>query len=307
MTTSRTAIGTLLTALALLMAGVVVPQTASAAPAIGGCYDYSVTTIGKPSSAAPVIGCEFAHTAETFAVGAVTDGFGLPSTSKAAARLKAGLPCTVAAMNAYLGMPGRAVPSRFLPVTLFPTDDQWNAGERWVRCDLVLLGGSALTPITGTAAALVSATPQDQLNFCTSAQPKPMAKTAYPCVNPKKNWIKVLAAALGGPSAKFPGTDAVRKHALKICEKQGKKWGGRIDYPGWWAIYPKSPGWRQGQRLVHCYVPYGQYLKQVAINATPKPTPKPTPTPPPVPTPTADPTVAPAPVPTPDVSIAAGS
>ncbi len=46
-------------------------------------------------------------------------------------------------MNAYLGLQDRELPSRFRTVVLFPTDDQWAAGERWVRCDVVLQGGLA--------------------------------------------------------------------------------------------------------------------------------------------------------------------
>jgi hypothetical protein len=288
MTVLRPVIAALLTASALVLGGLVVPQAASAAPAAGGCYDYSVKTVGKVSSAAPVIGCESAHTAETFYVGTVTEAFGLPSAAKQAMRLSAGRPCTVAAMNSYLGMPDRPLPSRFLPVVLFPTDAEWTAGERWVRCDVVLLGGTELKSFTGTAAALVAATPQAQFDFCTPGEPSAKATSAYPCLNPKKNWIKVLDQELGGPGSRFPGTSTVDKRTRKLCEKQGKKWSGKEKYPGWWGIWPTSVGWKQGKRSAQCFVPYKQYLKQVAIN-TPKP-----------PTPPADtPTATPAPTPTP--------
>ncbi len=290
MTSLRPVIGTLLTAAALVLGGLVAPQAASAAPAVGGCYDYTAKSVGKVSSAAPLIGCESPHTAETFYAGTITDAFGLPSTSKQAMRLSAGRTCTQQVMNSYLGMPDRALPSRFLPVVLFPTDAQWTAGERWVRCDVVLLGGTHLKSFTGTAAALVTATPQAQFDFCTPAEPNAKATSAYPCLNPRKNWIMVLDKDLGGPGSKFPGTSTVEKRTRALCAKQGKKWSGKEKYPGWWAIWPTSVGWKQGRRSAQCFVPYKQYLKQVAINTPMPPAPTPTPTPAPEPTPTATPT-----------------
>ncbi len=70
MTPLRPRLGTLLTAPPCSSAGIVVPsRPPRPPPRVGGCYDYTVKTVGKVSSAAPVIGCESAHTAETFYVG----------------------------------------------------------------------------------------------------------------------------------------------------------------------------------------------------------------------------------------------
>jgi hypothetical protein len=287
MTPLRQALAFLLTGIVLATVGIAAPQAASAAPVVGGCFDYTARTIGKVSSAAPVIGCESTHTAETYYVGTVTEAFGPPSKSKQAMRLSAGRPCTVAAMNSYLGMPDRDLPSRFRTVVLFPTDAEWGAGERWVRCDVVLQAGTELKSFTGTAAALVASSPQAQFNFCTPGQPNALATSAVPCLNPRKNWIKVLDKELGGPASGFPGTDKVRKKTNALCKQQGKKWAGKVKYPGYWWIMPTSVGWRNGNRSAQCFVPYAQYLKQVALNTPAPPAPAPTPTPTPEPTPLA--------------------
>lgn len=237
-----------------------------------------------------MVGCDAQHTAETYFVGSLPERFGLPTKASQAARLSAGRPCTVKAMNAYLGMPGRALPSRFLTVLLFPTDDQWAGGERWVRCDVVLQGGLSLKAFSGTAAALVAATPAEQFNFCTPREPNARATAAYPCLSPKKNWIQVLDQELGGPGSRFPGTSTVERKTRKLCAKQGKKWAGKEKYPGWWAIWPTSVGWKQGKRSAQCFVPYKQYLEEVAQNAPrPQPAPDPAPTPEPTPAPTTEP------------------
>ncbi|MEI6363528.1 MAG: hypothetical protein WCP95_15505, partial [Actinomycetes bacterium] len=119
----------LLTAAALVVAGIIAPVPASADPLVGACYDYPASTLHKVSSAAPAIGCDALHTAETYYVRPLPDSFGLPSKASLGAKISAGKPCTVATMNAYLGMPDRVLPSRWLIVPLFPTDAQWAAGE----------------------------------------------------------------------------------------------------------------------------------------------------------------------------------
>jgi hypothetical protein len=284
----RTGLTIAAAAAALLAAGLVAPSPASAAPAVDACYAYKASVLEERSSGAPAIDCNALHTAQTFFVGTLPASFGLPSDATQAAILSAGRPCTVAAMNSYLGTPDRALPSRFQTVVLFPTDEQWAAGERWVRCDVVLQGGLQLKSFTGTAAALVAATPAAQFNFCTPVEPNARATAAYPCLNPRKNWIKVLDKELGGPGSSFPGTSTVERKTRALCKQQGRTWNGGEKYPGWWAIWPTQVGWKQGKRSAQCFVPYKQYLAEVASQtpAAPAPTPAPEPTPAPTPAPT---------------------
>lgn len=288
----RTGLSTaVLSAVALTaLAGAVAP-VAEAAATVGACYAYKAAVLKEVSSDAPMVDCTALHTAETYYVGTLPNSFGLPSDASPASILAAGKPCTVAAMNAYLGMPDRVLPSRFRPVVLFPTDQQWAAGERWMRCDVVLQGGLSLKAFTGTAAEFVAKAPQTQFDFCTPAEPNARATSAYPCLNPKKNWIKVLDQDLGGPGSKFPGTSTVERKTRNLCEKQGKKWNGKEKYPGWWAIWPTSVGWNQGKRSAQCFVPYKQYLAELAqrnpVTPTPVPEPTPAPTIDPQPTPSA--------------------
>ncbi len=263
---------------ALSVAGIAAPPAASAAQ-VSTCYAYAADVLRAVSTPAPAVDCAGPHTAETFYVGSVSPAFGPPSRSTQAMRLSAGRPCTVAAMNAYLGVPDRTLPSRFRTVVLFPTDEQWTAGERWVRCDVVLQAGTELKVFTGTAPALVASTVPTQFDFCTPGQPNAKATSTYPCTVPKKNWIKVLAYDLGGPGTRFPGQRSVEARTRALCAKQGKRWSGKEKYPGWWAIWPTAVGWRQGNRSAQCFVPYLQYAKQLALEV-----------PPPAPAPTTDPT-----------------
>lgn len=283
MSSLRTGLTIVACSATLVLGGLVAPATASAAPQVAACYSYKAAVLTEASTPASAVDCTAPHTAETFFVGTVPASFGLPSEASKAKILAAGRPCTVRAMNSYLGLQDRELPSRFRTVVLFPTDDQWAAGERWVRCDVVLQGGLQLKAFTGTAAALVAATPAEQFDFCTPQEPNARATAAYPCLSPKRNWIKVLDRELGGPGSSFPGTSTVERKTRALCAKQGEKWDGKEKYPGWWAIWPTQAGWKEGKRSAQCFVPYKQYLKEVASKA-PKPTPAPIPEPVPVPT-----------------------
>lgn len=276
----RTGLGILVGSAALIATGLTLPTPASAAAAVGACYDYPIRTIGTVSTAAPAMGCESPHTAQTYRVGTLAPSFGLPSKSSQAARLAAGLPCTVASMNSYLGMADRTLPSRFRPVALLPTDEQWNAGERWVRCDAVLQSGLQLQKTAGTGPEFVAATAQSALNFCTPSTPSARNTAAVQCTKPKSNWIKVLDKELGGPSSRFPGTSSVLRRSAVICQNVAKRYDGKVPYPGWWRINPTQHGWNLGKRSVQCFVPYEQFLKELAQHTSaPAPVPDPVPTP----------------------------
>jgi len=194
------AISTVITAPA---ARAVSPQ---APPATNTCYDYRSASSEDQTAVAVAVACEGEHTAQTFYTRSLPEGFGIPAQAGAKKRLKVAKPCTTDAMNAYLALSETAIPSRFQIVTVFPTAGQWNAGERWMRCDVVLRGGKEFTRFSGGAPQLVASTPREQFHFCTPSVPGNRTKAAYPCTKPKKNWIMVAERDLGAIGKKFPGT-----------------------------------------------------------------------------------------------------
>jgi len=259
------------------------PPAQAAEPAVGQCFAYSKATLDDVSSPAAPVACTARHTAETYAVLQLPDAFGLPAKATAAARLAAAEPCTTKAMNAYLGLTDRRLPSRFETVVRFPTNDQWKQGERWMRCDVVLQGGTALVTLTRPVAEFVAASDPAQFDFCTPGTPRATNTASAPCTKPKSNWIKVLDRDLGKPGSAFPGRRAVEDRTRALCRAQGKQWNGKEKYPGWWAIWPTQVGWRKGQRSAQCFVPYVQYQAELAA-AAPAATPA---TPPPAASPAA--------------------
>ena len=251
---------------ALVGAGLAVPAPAAAEPVVGACYAYPSSTLGQVSTTAEPVACTARHTAETFHVGRLPDSFGVPAKASVAARISAARPCTTEAMNAHVGLSDRRLPSRFQAVALFPTKAQWQAGERWMRCDVVLQGGTSLVNLTRPATEVVAAAAPEQFDFCTPGTPNATRTSAFPCNLPKRNWIKVLDKDLGAAGSRFPGTKSVENRTRALCRAQGKAWNGKEKYPGWWAIWPTAKGWREGRRAAQCFVPYSQYQQELAAS-----------------------------------------
>lgn len=243
--------------------------TVAAVPAVDQCFGYTAKATKDEAASAPAVDCAAPHTAQTFFTRVLPDSFGDPAKASVARRLNATAPCTAKAIDDYLGLAGRALPTRFQAITVFPTTAQWDAGERWVRCDVVLRGGTGFVKFAGTARTLVESTPLAQFNYCTPGVPGSRTTAAYPCTNPKKNWIMVAESELGKATTRFPGTSNVERLAKKYCEREGKKFSAGMKYFGWWAIWPNATGWKRGERTTQCFVPYTQFAKDVQTQALP--------------------------------------
>lgn len=255
------------TAAAVLTATVVIaplsPAQASqpaSTPASDACYDYAASAKPNQIATSPPVGCEGPHTAQTFYVRSLADNFGDPQQANSKKKLRAARACTTKAMNSYLGLSNTAIPSRFQIVTVFPTSAQWNAGERWMRCDVVLRGGASYTQFSGTVQQLVADTPREQFNFCTASIPGSRTKNAAACTRPKRNWIMVAEQDLGSINRNFPGSRSVERSAKRICQRIGNRYTVRRQFYPWWAIWPTRTGWQDGDRTAQCFVPYEEYL-----------------------------------------------
>lgn len=253
-------IGGAFAGLTLATAGNFSPTPAQAIE-VGNCFNYSASTKPERVSSSPAVDCAGPHTAQTFWVGVLPASFGVPEKASSAARLKATRACTSDRINSFIGLGNRKLPSRFQSVPVFPSAAQWNAGERAVRCDVILRGGKSFKSFNGPITELVANTPADQFNFCTPGVPGNRTTSAYPCTKPKKNWIMVLDRDLGSPTTRFPGSRTVERKTKNICEKTAKAFVTQKKFYPWWAIWPTQAGWQRGERTAQCFVPYEEFIK----------------------------------------------
>jgi len=261
---AHTAIATCLGLIAGLgITAVTVPI--SQAAEVGKCYNYKANGTKDQAAITPAIDCITPHTAQTYWSGTLPQNFGVPEKAKAANRLKVTQACTVKNMNSFINLGERKLPSRFQSLSLFPSKAQWDAGERWVRCDVVFRAGKSYKPLQVPKVEFVAATPASQLNFCTPRVPGNRTTSAYPCTNVKKNWIMILERNLGTtPTKSFPGSRTVETQTKRICEKAAKPFVTLKKFYPWWAIWPTSAGWSRGDRTAQCFVPYSEFVKNTA-------------------------------------------
>jgi hypothetical protein len=270
-----------LTALALVLGSpavlAVAPAAQAAAPEPGTCWGYNVKQAEQRSSGGAV-DCATNHSAETFYVGDLRGNFANPA--KASPReigREFARNCTMERMNTYLGV-SQGLPLRTRIFMFLPSAEQWQAGERWVRCDVAMRSGLELQKWRGPLSELIASSPASTFQYCTPSVgfiewPDPVRTRAQRCTTPKKQWILVGTPKLGEPAAKFPGQRNAERRARDRCAKF------RDTYPGgkrkadrnWFYIYPTSVGWDRGERNASCWVPLQQYADTIRQQQTPAP------------------------------------
>ena len=119
--------------LAIVVLTSIVPQAHAASvvkkPLVGNCYNYTASDVAGDGSTKGPVKCTATHTAETYRVGVwkeVKGPFELENNETWAVANKLCQP--------FKGQ------SRFFNYWAYylPTQAQWNAGQRWIRCDAMI-------------------------------------------------------------------------------------------------------------------------------------------------------------------------
>jgi hypothetical protein len=144
-----TAVAVVLTAIAAWTIQAVrgTPAT-STTPTIGACYDYPADDFGhaRSWSAAPV-DCATRHTAETFAI---VPAASVPSTRPASVVRAKQQYCTVTDLDAWLDARPAGFLTMYEALVAYPDQAAWDAGQRWIRCDVALPDVGILQASTGS-------------------------------------------------------------------------------------------------------------------------------------------------------------
>ena len=116
------------------------------APVVGQCSDMSRAELDLSSYGEASVDCAGPHTAQVTAVAALPEGLAYDSPDFT--ELAVGT-CNAAQREAT-GASKLGIKLTAYAIGFFvPTAEQQAAGARWLRCDLVLLGGTELTPLPG--------------------------------------------------------------------------------------------------------------------------------------------------------------
>jgi hypothetical protein len=153
--------------------------------------------------------------------------------------------------------------------TFLPSDADWRAGARWVRCDIGLLAQATphaqtqLVPLPSEITDLALSVQHNprQHEVCLAASVSeagtmdgPHTDSAVPArCDEVAAWYFLSSVPLGyAPESEFPGGDALSRATEAACN-QALDASGEYD-TSMWRFYPGQQGWSDGQRTATCWV-----------------------------------------------------
>ena len=225
-----------------------------AAPALGACRMLSPDDIAEPDNSSEVVDCSEEHTAETFAVGT------FPQDVAAGAdvddpNLGAYIYETCAErFGRFLGGDESTVMRSMLTWAWFrPTEEAWDDGARWYRCDVVA-GTEAsedLRVLPKTAEGLLLGRPTDDWMTCADGETVAEAEKV-PCSEPH-TWRAVTTIKVGREDDPYPGDRMVEVRTRDYCSDSVGAW---LSYPvdfEFGYTYFRRAEWKAGNRRSICW------------------------------------------------------
>lgn len=243
---------------------------AASTPTVGQCWNASAAQAGEWTDweGQAAAACASSHTLYTYQVGKIS---GVTSSSWAApgdtsdlsdaVEAKADDACRLSTLLPHEKWNQQLIQDFFF----VPTEAQWKAGARWVRCDVgVLAVGTTvadenLGPLPSRIATFVAGVTSDpaRYEFCVNS---PQSATAEgPLDDPDSiiadcskdpQWKLAAHGNLpGAAGAPFPADATANSDSTKICAPAATG-DGQI----WIAYLPTKADWASGDREVDCWV-----------------------------------------------------
>lgn len=201
----------------------------AAAPEEGQCREMADESAAAVSDASPLVDCTEEHTATTYYVGAYAGEE--PVTDEAAYGCREQLPDA-------LGLSAEeAALTAYQYVFFQPTDEQWDDGDRWFRCDIVLPAVEALQPLP-TDEELVPDPLDDEHAACLTKNGERTPCSETHAFRAYDTWE--------GDGDALPTDDVLIKQGTAQCPG-----ATRYHYFTW----PSAYAWSEGDHLGVCWEP----------------------------------------------------
>lgn len=223
-------------------------------PRMGACRLLSPEAVEQPSDQSPTVDCSEKHTAETFAVGTFPGEIAKgadPQDPELGAHIYR---TCQKRFQAFLGGDESMVMRSILRWAWFrPSDEAWDKGARWFRCDVVAGGDDAdeLITLPEGAKGLLSGRPDDEWMTCARGETV-AGSTKVPCSEPH-DWRAVTTIQLGRPDDPYPGDDVVAARTRDFCSDSVGAWlNYPVDYDFGYTFFHKAE-WKAGNRRSICW------------------------------------------------------
>jgi hypothetical protein len=197
-------------------------------PANGLCRVLTPADVAASDNASTPVDCAEPHTAQTYEVGELpTD---LHDAAYDDSRLSgfAYRTCSAAFMT-FLEADESTVMRTVMSWAWFrPSEQAWEEGARWYRCDLVGGGeqSDAYVELPADAAGMLEGLPADRWMACVSGASVP-GTPRTPC-SEKHDWRAVTTIKVGEPEDPYPGDQLVEVNTRTYCQTSVGAW---LEYP----------------------------------------------------------------------------
>ena len=222
-------------------------------PETGACRDLTPADVAEPTNDTSPVPCSESHTAETYAVGQLPSSFDDADWADPALDAWAAKTCT-GAFREFLGADVSRVMRSVLSWSWFrPSEEAWEEGARWYRCDVV--GGGeqsrSYVELPLTTKGLLAGKPQDRWMACAVGRTVAGA-VKVPCTEPHE-WRAVTTISVGEPDDPYPGAKKVEATTRDFCSTSVGAW---LDYPvdyDYGYTWFDEPEWAAGNRRSVCW------------------------------------------------------
>ncbi len=223
-------------------------------PEVGACRTLTPADVEEPTDDTETVPCGQEHTAETYAVGPLPDRFEDASFDDPELGELAYKRCSNK-FPRFLGAEESRVLRSVLDWGWFrPSEEAWEAGARWYRCDVVgdQLSEQEYAPLPKTAkGALSGLNPPDELVLCANGETV-AGSEKVPCSEPH-TWRAVTSIKLGGEQDTYPGDRVAEVRSRDFCsDSVGAFLNYPLDYEFGYTWFGEGE-WEAGNRLSICW------------------------------------------------------
>jgi hypothetical protein len=222
-------------------------------PSTGTCRMLSTDQVAQPSNGSRTVACSEPHDTETFAVGSLPHRFSDAAYDDPALDTWAYATCA-RAFPTYLGTDDSTAMRSLLTWVWFrPSEDAWDAGARWYRCDV--LGGSAAqrdyVDLPTTTKGLLQGRGDDHWMACGKGKTLG-GSTKVPC-SMTHDWRAATTIKVGDAGGKYPGDAAAKAKTKSYCSESIDAWLGYPASYDFGYTWFGEREWQAGNRRSVCW------------------------------------------------------
>ena len=235
------------------------PQQVDAveAPDLGACRLLTVDDLAQPSNATQVVACGEKHNAMTYAVGPLPASLDDATYDDASLGTFAFKACTAKFMKFVSADESLAMRTILSWAWFRPSQQAWDDGARWFRCDVVGGGDQTKKLVDLPANAKGLLLRADDAWLVCAAGPTVDGSVKVPCSQPH-DWRAVSTIKLGETEDPYPGDHVSEVTTRDYCSKSVAAWlGYPVDYDYGYTWF-HEPEWDAGNRRSVCWAKTSQ-------------------------------------------------